>query len=220
MDINEDKMEYIEEFDHNLLDHEYDGIRELDNPPPFWLLSLFYVSVVFSIAYGAYYFWLGIGDSQAVEYEKEVAAAQINQQNKPQVNAFDESNIVIFTDEENLNAGAEIFATKTCTTCHGTNGQGNAIGPNLSDEYWIHGNTANELFQVVKNGVPTKGMTPFKGQLSPKQITQVLSYVLTKIQGSNPAGAKAPQGEKLGFYGSKTTPTDKTPSEDTTKTEG
>jgi len=224
MDSNEDKMEYIEEFDHNLLDHEYDGIKELGNPPPFWLMSLFYISVIFSIAYGAYYFWLGIGDLQIAEYEKEVAAAQINQQNKPQGNAFDENNITVFTDEENLKAGAEIFATKTCTTCHGANGEGNAIGPNLSDEYWIHGNTATELFQIVKNGVPTKGMTPFKGQLSPKQMTQVLSYIFLKIQGSNPANAKDPQGDKLGFYGSQPDAADEAPVEDTeteeTKTEG
>ncbi len=215
MATNEDKMEYIEEFDHNLIeDHEYDGIRELDNPPPFWLMSLFYLSVIFSVAYGAYYFWLGMGDLQAAEYEKEVAAAQLNQKAQPE-NAFDENNIVLFTDDENLKAGAELFATKTCTTCHGQHGEGNAIGPNLSDEYWIHGNTPNELFQVIKNGVPTKGMTPFKGQLSPEQMVQVLSYVLLKIQKSNPENAKAPQGEKIGFYGDN----NETAEQDSTTTE-
>ena len=200
MDNNKEEMEYNEEFDHNLLDHEYDGIKELDNPPPFWLLSLFYLSVIFSVIYGAYYFWLGMGDWQGAEYDKEVAAAQINQKNNVTSNAVDENNIIIFTDEASLKAGAELFATKTCTTCHGANGEGNAIGPNIADEYWIHGNTPNELFQVIKNGVPAKGMTPFKGQLSPKQMNQVLSYILIKIQGSNPANAKDPQGEKLGLY--------------------
>ncbi len=215
MATNEDKMEYIEEFDHNLIeDHEYDGIRELDNPPPFWLMSLFYLSVIFSVAYGAYYFWLGMGDLQAAEYEKEVAAAQLNQKAQPE-NAFDENNIVLFTDDENLKAGAELFATKTCTTCHGQHGEGNAIGPNLADEYWIHGNTPNELFQIIKNGVPTKGMTPFKGQLSPEQMVQVLSYVLLKIQKSNPENAKEPQGEKIGFYGAN----NKTAEQDSTTTE-
>ncbi len=200
MDSNEEKMDYIEEFDHNLLEHEYDGIKELDNPPPFWLLSLFYLSVIFAVVYGAYYFWLGMGDLQVAEYEKEVAAALINQQSGQQEEAFDENNIAVFTDDENLAIGAELFATKTCVTCHGANGEGNAIGPNMADEYWIHGNSANELFQVIKNGVPTKGMTPFKSQLTPVQMTQVLSYILIKIQGSNPANAKAPQGDKLGFF--------------------
>ena len=213
--MNEDKMEYIEKYDHNLIeDHEYDGIRELGNPPPFWLMSLFYITVIFSVVYGAYYFWLGMGDLQAAEYEKEVAAAQLNQKAQPE-NTFDENNIVLFTDDENLKAGAELFATKTCTTCHGQHGEGNAIGPNLSDEYWIHGNNPNDLFQVIKNGVPTKGMTPFKGQLSPEQMVQVLSYVLLKIQRSNPENAKAPQGEKIGFYGDN----NETAEQDSTTTE-
>lgn len=201
MNTNEDKMEYIEEFDHNLIEgHEYDGIKELDNPPPFWLLSLFYLSVIFAVAYGAYYFWLGMGDLQAAEYEKAMADAQINMKSKQAKSNFDENNIALFTDEADLNEGAKLFATKTCTACHGINGEGNAIGPNLSDEYWIHGNTPKELFQVIKNGVPAKGMTPFKGQMTEKQMVQVLSYVLLKIQKSNPENAKEPQGEKLGFY--------------------
>ena len=214
MDNNEEKMEFNEQFDQKLLDHEYDGIRELDNPPPFWLMSLFYITVIFSVIYGAYYFWLGMGDWQVAEYEKEVAAAQINQQNRPQADAMDENNIAIFTDEENLKIGAELFATKTCVTCHGANGEGNAIGPNMADEYWIHGNTPNELLQVIKNGIPTKGMTPFKGQLTPKQMVQVLSYILIKIQGSNPTNAKTPQGDKLGFYGQQTETAEDTPTED------
>jgi len=216
MDNNEEKMEFNEQFDHNLMEnHEYDGIRELDNPPPFWLMSLFYISVIFAVIYGAYYFWLGMGDLQIAEYEKEVAAAQINMQNRPQVDAIDENNITLLTDEENLTAGAELFATKTCVTCHGANGEGNAIGPNMADEYWIHGNTPNELFQVIKNGVPTKGMTPFKGQLTPKNMVQVLSYILIKIQGSNPANAKEPQGDKLGFYDQQTETVEDAPTEET-----
>ncbi len=218
MNTNEDKMEYIEEFDHNLIEgHDYDGIKELDNPPPFWLLSLFYLSVIFAVAYGAYYFWLGMGDLQVAEYEKAMAEAQINMKNKQAESSFDENNIVLFTDESDINAGAELFATKTCTTCHGAHGEGNAIGPNLTDEYWIHGNTPNELFHVIKNGVPSKGMTPFKGQLSDKQMVQVLSYILLKIQKSNPENAKAPQGEKLGFYNPNTKTIEAT--SDTTSTE-
>jgi cytochrome c oxidase cbb3-type subunit III len=201
MDKHEENFEFNDRFDHNLIkDHEYDNIRELDNPAPFWLMSLFYITVIFSVIYGAYYFWLGIGDSQKDEYNREVAAAQINLDKQQSQKTFDESKIVLFQDDINIEAGAQIFATKTCTTCHGPDGGGNAIGPNLSDEYWIHGNKPEQLYQVVKNGVLAKGMTPFKGQLTENQIVQVLSYVLQKIQRSHPQAPKAPQGDKIGYY--------------------
>lgn len=201
MDKHEEHFEFNERFDHNLIkDHEYDNIRELDNPAPFWLMSLFYITVIFSVIYGAYYFWLGIGDSQKDEYNKEVATAQINIDKQQSQQSFDESKIVLFQDDVNIEAGAQIFATKTCTTCHGPDGGGNAIGPNLSDEYWIHGKTPEQLFQVVKNGVLAKGMTPFKGQLTENQMVQVLSYILLKVQKSSPQVPKAPQGDKLGYY--------------------
>ncbi|MFN8257978.1 MAG: cbb3-type cytochrome c oxidase N-terminal domain-containing protein [Bacteroidales bacterium] len=205
MDKHEEKFEFNERFDHNLIkDHEYDNIRELDNPAPFWLMSLFYITVIFSVIYGAYYFWLGIGASQKQEYNNEVAAANLNLEKNKAASSFDENKITLFTDEENIQAGAQIFATKTCVTCHGPEGGGNAIGPNLSDEYWIHGNKPELLYQVVKNGVPTKGMTPFKGQLTETQIVQVLSFILQKIQKSQPKEAKAPQGDKIGFYSPET----------------
>jgi cytochrome c oxidase cbb3-type subunit III len=200
MDKHDEKIEFNERFDHNLIkDHEYDNIQELDNPAPFWLMSLFYLSVIFSVFYGAYYFWLGIGDKQKAEYAKEVSAAEINMK-KQAAQGFDESQITLFKDDANINAGYQIFTTKTCTTCHGPEGGGNAIGPNLSDEYWIHGNKPVLLYQVVKNGVPSKGMTPFKGQLTENQIVQVLSYVLQRIQRSHPQNPKPPQGDKLGYY--------------------
>jgi len=200
MDKQDEKVEFNERFDHNIIkDHEYDNIQELDNPAPFWLMSLFYLSVIFSVFYGAYYFWLGMGDLQKTEYTKEVSAAQINVK-KQSEQGFDESKISLFQDEFNIKEGSQIFTTKTCTTCHGPEGGGNAIGPNLADEYWIHGNTAELLYQVIKNGVPAKGMTPFKGQLNENQIVQVLSYILQRIQKSTPQNSKAPQGDRLGYY--------------------
>ena len=200
MEMQEEQMEFNEQYDHKLIeDHEYDNIRELDNPAPFWLMGLFYITMLFSVIYGAYYFWLGIGDLQTAEYSNEIAAAEINKK-KETTSGFDESNIALLTDEASLNAGAEIFATKTCITCHGAKGEGNAIGPNMTDEYWIHGNTPEEMFQTIKNGVPAKGMTPFKGQLTEEQMVQVISYTLIKLQGSNPENAKDPQGEKLVYY--------------------
>ena len=78
-------------------------------------------------------------------------------------------------------------------TCHGTSGEGNAIGPNLTDDAWIHGCKFDDVFSLIKNGFPTKGMTAFKGQLSDEKIQQVASFVLS-LKGTNPANAKAPQG--------------------------
>jgi cytochrome c oxidase cbb3-type subunit 3 len=97
-----------------------------------------------------------------------------------------------------LAAGEVIFNTKLCTTCHGKFGEGNAIGPNLTDKYWINGKgTITDVVGVITNGAAAKGMTPFKDQLSPKQILQVASFVLSKLQGSNPPNPKPPQGNKV-----------------------
>ncbi|MCX7729434.1 MAG: cytochrome c, partial [Bacteroidia bacterium] len=96
------------------------------------------------------------------------------------------------TDPAEINQGKEIFITN-CITCHGKEAQGGA-GPNLTDEYWLHGGGIKNIFKVIKYGVPAKGMIAWETQLSPKQIQQVASYILT-LKGTNPPGAKEPQGE-------------------------
>ena len=177
--------------DENIMDHDYDGIKELDNPPPRWIMALFYITIGFAIIYGAYYFWLKQGAHQDAEYARK---SDLHDQ-KYQMNSQSTGDLVVLTDAASIEEGKNIYTEMNCFACHGMNGEGNAIGPNLTDEFWIHGCTIQDLFNVIKNGVPAKGMTPFKGQMSDERIQKVSSYILS-LKGTNPANAKAAQGEK------------------------
>lgn len=174
-----------------ITDHEYDGIKELDNPPPRWIMLMFYITIGWSILYAAYFFWLKQGDLQDVEYLKKSAMHD----EQYQIATLSTDDMVAFTDESSLAEGKEVFTAMGCIACHGLNGEGNAIGPNLTDNHWIHGCSIKNVFSVIKNGEPTKGMTAFKGQISDDKIQKVASYVLSLV-GTNPANAKAPQGEE------------------------
>ncbi|HWZ05266.1 MAG TPA: c-type cytochrome, partial [Mucilaginibacter sp.] len=110
-----------------------------------------------------------------------------------QANQVDENTVKLVTDPTVLASGQTIFKT-TCSPCHGINGQG-VVGPNLTDDYWLHGNKINDLFKTIKYGVPAKGMPTWEKQLSPKQISDVANYVKS-LHGTNPPGAKEPQGTK------------------------
>jgi cytochrome c oxidase cbb3-type subunit 3 len=174
-----------------LTDHNYDGIQELDNPPPQWIMALFYITIGFSIIYGAYYFWLKQGDHQDAEY---VRKSELHDQEYKIANVSTED-MVLLTDATSLEEGKTIYKDMNCFACHGMNGEGNAIGPNMTDEYYLHGCKIQDVVTVIKNGVPAKGMTPYKGQLSDEKILKVASYIIS-LKGTNPANAKAPQGEK------------------------
>jgi cytochrome c oxidase cbb3-type subunit 3 len=174
-----------------LLPHDFDGIKELDNDPPSWFMYLFYITIFFAVIYIFHFHIFKQGALQDQEYAEEVAAANATlQQNLDPAAA-----LVAFTDAENLAAGKAIFTEKLCATCHGNLGEGNAIGPNLTDEFWIHGGSFQNIVDIITIGAPAKGMTPFKDQLKPEQIVQVSSYIAS-LKGSNPANAKAAQGEK------------------------
>ena len=188
--MSEENKNIHEQEDH-IMDHEYDGIKELDNPPPRWIMLLFYITIGWSIIYAAYYFWLGEGDHQDAEYARKSA----KHDQKYQIKTVSADDLVAFTDEASLAEGKQIYADMACAACHGVNGEGNAIGPNLADEYSIHGCDFESVFKIIKNGKPTKGMTAFKGQISDEKIRKVASYVMTMV-GTNPANAKASQGEK------------------------
>jgi cytochrome c oxidase cbb3-type subunit 3 len=177
--------------DENIMDHDYDGIKELDNPPPRWIMALFYITIVFAIIYGAYYFWLKQGAHQDAEYARK---SELHDQ-KYQMNNQSAGDLVVLTDAASIEEGKTIYTEMNCFACHGMNGEGNAIGPNMTDEFWLHGCKIQDLFNVIKNGVPAKGMTPFKGQMSDERIQKVSSYILS-LKGTNPANVKAAQGEK------------------------
>jgi cytochrome c oxidase cbb3-type subunit 3 len=178
-----------------LLDHDYDGIHELDNNLPPWWKYGFYVTIAFAFVYMIVYHVTGTGKLQKAEYEEELRVAELQRQERMK-NAAEfvtEDNVSALTEADALGQGKEIFV-KNCAACHRPDG-GGQVGPNLTDEFWIHGGGIKNIFKTITYGVPAKGMISWQAQLSPKQIQQVSSYILT-MQGSNPTGAKEPQGDK------------------------
>ena len=176
-------------------EHSFDGIRELDNKLPPWWVNMFILTIIWAVGYMIYFHWGGPGLSQEERYEREMEQAEkdIAIALAGAANNVDESNVTALTESGPLGEGELIFQTN-CTPCHGQSGGGNTIGPNLTDEYWIHGGGIKNVFRTVKNGVPEKGMIPWSTQLSPSDIQKVASYVL-KLGGTNPADGKAPEGE-------------------------
>lgn len=175
-----------------MFDHAYDEIRELDNKIPPWFNYLFYGSVVFGIFYMINYHVISSGDVQATEYKEEVKFAEIKRVGLVKSGALlDENKLTALTDVTALNSGKEIFV-KNCAVCHTEKG-GGLVGPNLTDDYWIHGGGIKNIFATVKNGVPAKGMISWKSQLNLRQMQEVSSYILT-LRGTNPPNPKAPEG--------------------------
>ncbi|GHA56961.1 c-type cytochrome [Pontibacter akesuensis] len=173
--------------------HDFDGIQEYDNDLPPWWKTMFYVSIVFAISYMLHYHVFNTGALQAEEYEMEMEQAAILAAMTPDdPNAV--TNYEVLTDAVALEAGQAIY-NANCAACHGQEGQG-TVGPNLTDEYWLHGGDVNDIFKTVKYGVPSKGMVPWQGKLTKDQMLEVSSYILS-LQGTNPANAKEPQGEKM-----------------------
>ncbi len=183
-----------------LLDHNYDGILEYDNPLPPWWVALFIICVIWAAGYLMYYHVAGIGPSQSEEFAMEYQEYEQKQAELMAANAgkgpeFDE-NMVALDDEQSLAAGNKIFIEK-CAACHGQSGEG-MVGPNFADDYWIHGNRMVDVVKVIHQGVPSKGMISWKALLSKDEIEQVASYILT-LHGTNPANPKAPQGDKYDY---------------------
>ena len=176
---------------HAYDEHNYDGIEELDNPPPGWIMFIFYLTIGISILYGAYYFWIGVGPDQHQEYERAIQTARANLEADKPAEA-----LALLSDEASLSEGKTIYAEMNCAVCHGIQGEGNAIGPNLTDDYWIHGCDFEAVVNMIKNGEPLKGMTPFKTLLSEEKIQKVASYVLVAMKEYTPENPKDPQGEK------------------------
>lgn len=177
-----------------LFDHEYDGIRELDNVLPPWWVALFWGCIIYGFGYLAYYHVFDYGESQAEEYETEMeyATAQVEAYLAKQADFVDENNVEVVTDENRLALGETLYMGN-CAACHGIAGEG-GIGPNMTDKYWIQGGSISDIFKTIKYGVPEKGMIAWKSQLRPSDIQNLASYILT-LQGTDPPNAKEPQGE-------------------------
>lgn len=175
-----------------LLDHNYDGIRELNNDlPPWWKYS-FIISIFWAMGYLMYYHVLG-GPSSHDEYVVAMTVAKEQQEAYARLNAGKvDENTVTLADAAGIEDGKSIFTTN-CSPCHGQHGEG-IVGPNLTDNYWLHGGSLSDVFKSIKNGWPAKGMKSWQFDLSAVQIKDVASYVKS-LAGTNPPNAKAPQGD-------------------------
>lgn len=184
----------VEEEESILLDHDYDGIKELDNNLPPWWKYGFYLTIVVAVVYLVNFHVIDNGDLQGKEYEKEMAKAklEIEEFMKNSANNVDETTVKLLIDASDLEKGKEVFLG-SCATCHGRAGEG-SVGPNFADEYWLHGGSIQDIFKSIKYGWAEKGMKAWKEDLSPMQIAQVASYIKS-LKGTNPANAKAPQGD-------------------------
>lgn len=185
----------MEQENEILIAHDYDGIQELDNPIPGWFMYLFYGSIIFGVAYLLNYHVFKTGQLQYAEYKTEMVQADIEKKAflSKAANRVDENTVKLVHDPAVIASGQAIFKS-TCAPCHGDHAQG-SVGPNLTDDYWLHGGKINDLFKTIKYGVLAKGMPTWEKQLSPKQISDVANYIKS-IHGTRPAGAKEPQGTK------------------------
>ena len=184
---NEDK--YVDD----VSSHDYDGIKELNNNAPAWIVLIFIATIAFSGIYAIRYFGHPEnGMDQVSEYNKNSAAFDAEKKAMQENNAGG----TVLSIEDIIAEGAKLYMEKGCLACHGMNGEGNAIGPNLTDNFWINGCSIDEVANVISEGRAEKGMTPYKSMMSEKQIKNLSTYILESLIGSEPANAKDPQGEE------------------------
>lgn len=191
---NWNSLKPMEEEEELLLDHDYDGIKELDNHLPPWWKGLFYLTVVYSVVYLLIFHVFKTSPLQEERYEREMAAAEAlkTSQEADLVVDFDENTVTATSDAVELADGQKFFEGQ-CAICHKADGGGLA-GPNLTDKYWKNGGSMSDIYKVIKNGVPNTAMISWESQLNPIRMRNVASYVLT-LQGTNPPGALPPDGE-------------------------
>lgn len=175
-----------------LLDHDYDGIKELDNALPPWWKWGFYITVIIGVIYLFRFHVTHSGPSPIDEYEKEMnlAAIQLDNYRMSKKESIDETNVTL-ADAQGIAEGKKIFSG-TCIPCHGTNGEG-ISGPNLTDQYWLHGGSLGNVFKTITYGVPEKGMQPWGKVYSAGEIRNIASFVMS-LQGTKPANGKIPEG--------------------------
>jgi cytochrome c oxidase cbb3-type subunit 3 len=176
-----------------LLDHDYDGIKELDNALPPWWKWGFYITIIVAVIYMLRFHVWKTGPTPEEEYNKEMAVAETKLESfrKSNKESIDEKTVTL-ADAAGIAAGKKIFSG-TCFPCHGANGEGNVVGPNLTDKYWLHGGSLSNVFKTIATGVPDKGMQAWDKTYSPTDIKNLASFILS-LQGTNPPNAKAPQG--------------------------
>ena len=187
--MSEDKDE------SQLTGHDYDGIQEYDNPLPNWWLMTFFGTIIFAFLYWIHYQFAG-GPSLAEEFKSDMTAVEQKSRSaqKKDSTETEESLAILLKDPTALNKGKDIYLAK-CAACHGNELQG-VIGPNLVDEYWIHGKGSMlDVLALVRKGVLEKGMPAWDTMMKDEEIKLVVAYIASSL-GAKPANAKPPQGEK------------------------
>jgi cytochrome c oxidase cbb3-type subunit III len=175
-----------------LIDHNYDGIQEYDNPLPRWWVILFWATIIFSVLYW-FNLGTGIGPGRIAQYDAEVAAAKAAAPPPPEATS-PEALAAMVSNAEVLASAKQAFVTN-CASCHKADG-GGMIGPNLTDNAWIHGGSLVEIRKTITEGVIAKGMPPWGTLLKPDVIDGLTAYVAS-LKGTNPPGAKAAEGTVL-----------------------
>lgn len=182
-----------QKFEDDIESHDYDGIKELNNKAPAWIIFIFYATIGFSLLYLIHYFgYPGNGKDQASEYDSTIVQHQRELALKKETA---NEHVVTLTQAEIIEKGKLIYAEKGCVGCHGNAGQG-ASGPNLADNFWIHGCSQESVQKIITEGNPVKGMLAYKSMLTEDEISQVSTYVLQEMVGSNPEGGIEPKGEE------------------------
>jgi len=179
-----------------MIKDSHDGIIELNNPTPPWFMYLFYSTILFGVVYMVNYHVIQDGNIQETEYKTDMAKAEKERAIylKKFATSINENNVVLAKSKKDLQEGSTIYNTN-CVACHGNLGQG-GVGPNFTDNFWIHGAGIKDLFKTITNGVPEKGMIAWNKTLNPLQIQQVASFILN-FKGTNPPGAKESQGVEI-----------------------
>lgn len=194
-DNENDKLKVFEDEKHILLDHDYDGIRELNHPLPSWWLGTFILTVIFGTGYYIAYTFLDAKTiNQELAEDLKVVEKKQSEFEAKQGKFNLEEYTKIANDPKNMKAAKKLYKRK-CSACHGKQGEG-GVGPNLSDKYWLHGDgSLATVYNTINKGVIDKGMASWGPVLGKEKVYAILKYV-SLFQGTNPAGAKAPQGQE------------------------
>lgn len=178
-----------------LLDHDYDGIKEYDNDLPRWWLAIFVITAMYGLWYVLYYHaGPGVFAEQQLALDMEELESKQKLDKPAGEEIGDEQLLAMSKDLTALAKGSEVYMGK-CLACHGPQAQG-LVGPNLTDEFWIHGGKLTDIKNIIVKGVPEKGMLSWKGIISDEEIHSVTAYIWS-LQGSNPPNPKAPEGQKV-----------------------
>jgi cytochrome c oxidase cbb3-type subunit 3 len=180
-----------------VLNHDYDGIQEYDNDLPKWWVQIFWITGIFGIIYAVYFHWPSTPtptEDLAMQMEEISKLKALHSSSQSSGGGGEDALLSLVGNTEALKTGAGVYQAK-CMACHAAQGQG-LVGPNLTDEYWIHGGSLPEIRQVIRKGVPEKGMLSWEPLLKSEEIDAVTVYIWS-LYGSNPPNPKAPQGEKV-----------------------